>query len=153
MSELTDKLEKIIKQAALDGALTEEAVAQFHTLVKERDALKTANDEWDEEGRKLKRDLKLSQDRVLVLEKECETWAGREQDLLDREHACTKLEVEKECADKRVADHQKMVELIFRNTRLKKQVMTPLAPGHPDQYGTVQGGGYAQEDTVEEEET
>jgi hypothetical protein len=48
MSDLTDNLELLIQKAALDGALTQDAVAQFHTLVKERDAIRTDLDDLKE---------------------------------------------------------------------------------------------------------
>ena len=65
MTELTDKLETVIQQAALDGALTKDAVSQFHSLVVERNALKDANEEWEENDKKLKKEVeKLVTDHV-----------------------------------------------------------------------------------------
>jgi hypothetical protein len=152
MSDLTENLEKLIQKAALDGALTEGAVDQFHALVTERNAI-------HEELKTLKvthENLSTDRDRLhtqLCEANKCaEEWAGREQDLMDREGKCTELEIRKECADKRVEDHQSMVGLIFRNAVMKKGVMTPLPGLKADQYGTSHAP-FAQKDDVEEEET
>ena len=73
------------------------------------------------------------------------------QDLMDRENKCMELEVRKECADLRVVDHKEMFKTVFRNSVLRKEVMTPIDATQVDQYGTQLPGGYPQRDTVEEE--
>ena len=151
MTELTDQLDKIIQKAALDGALTQDAVSQFHALVKERDALKEANEEWEVSDKKLKKDLARDQAQVKILSAECETWAGREQDLLDREGKCTELEIRKECADSRVTDHQEMFRIVFRNAIIRKEVMT-TNENHTDMNG-AQHSSFSTKEPVEEEET
>jgi len=150
--QLTKDLEKLILKAGIDGALTEDAVAQFHALVKERDALKTSF-EHEEKVRKEEAEKATHFHQQLAAANQClEEWAGREQDLMDREGKCTELEIRKECAEKRVEDHQSMVGLIFRNAVIKKGVMTPLPGLKQDQYGTAHAP-FAQKDDVEEEET
>ena len=153
MTDLTNELEVIIQKAALDGALTQDAVAQFHALVTERDALKKDNCRLDDLNTELNEKVNHFSQRVTAAETCAQEWAGREQDLMDREGTCTKLEVEKECAELRVKDHQKMVELIFRNSVIRKSVMTPVTPGPIDQYGTKQPDAYPSKDDVAEEET
>jgi uncharacterized protein (DUF3084 family) len=152
MSDLTEGLEVLIQKAALDGALTQDAVAQFHSLVKERDALKTDNEHYHLKNEQLDERVTKLDARASAAEKCAEEWAGREQDLMDREGKCTELEIRKECAEKRVEDHQSMVGLIFRNAVMKKGVMTPLPGLKADQYGTSHAP-FAQKDDVEEEET
>jgi predicted nuclease with TOPRIM domain len=152
MSDLTDNLEKLIQKAALDGALTEGAVDQFHSLVKERDALKDDNDTLNVRNKDLDERVTKLDARASAAEKCAEEWAGREQDLMDREGKCTELEIRKECAETRVEDHKSMVGLIFRNAVMKKGVMTPLPGLKADQYGTSHAP-FAQKDDVEEEET
>ena len=153
MTNITKDFENIILRAGIDGALTEEAVAQFHALVKERDALKTANDDYfkltDEHDATIK-DLTT---RLLAAETCAQEWAGREQDMMDRESKCTELEIRKECADLRVTDHKEMFTTVFRNSVLRKEVMTPLDSTDPNEYNSCPPGGHAQKDTVEEEET
>lgn len=133
--QLTKDLEKLILKAGIDGALTEDAVAQFHALVKERDALagelKTSIDARDA-LRKERDDARSMRD---VLQVEVETWAGREQDLMDREEKCMRSEVEAEFNEKRVADHKSMFEIVFKGMHMRKQVVTP-GFATVDQYGT-----------------
>lgn len=152
MSDLTDNLETLIQKAAIDGALTADAVAQFHSLVKERDALKTDNRRLDDLNTELEEKVNHFNQRVTAAETCAQEWAGREQDLMDREGKCTELEIRKECAETRVDDHKNMIGLIFRNAVLKKGVMTPLAGLKADQYGSSHAP-FAQKDDVEEEET
>ena len=152
MTNLTNELEVIIQKAALDGALTNEAVAQFHSLVKERDALKEDNCRLDDLNTELEEKVTKFDARASAAEKCAEEWAGREQDLMDRESTCTKLEVEKECAELRVTDHKEMFTTVFRNSVLRKEVMTPLDSSEANQYNSCPPGGMAQRDTVEEEE-
>lgn len=151
MPELAEQLEKMILRAGIDGALTEDAVAQFHALVKQRDALDVDNKRLDDRNTELEEKVRHLDSRACKAEACAETWAGREQDLMDRESKCTELEIRKECADLRVTDHQRMVELVFRNTVLKKQVVTPGA-GTIDQYGTRQSE-FPDTTPAEEEET
>lgn len=154
MTELTDTLEKLIQQAALDGAMTEDAVAQFHSLVMERNSLKDANDEWEEASKKDKTEIGRLSKRATVAEEECQNWAGKEQDLLDREHICLEKELRCEYNQKRIEDHQEMFKTVFRNSVLRKEVMTPLRGSEGlDQYNSQLPGGFAQKDEVEEEET
>jgi hypothetical protein len=153
MSDLTEGLEVLIQKAALDGALTQDAVAQFHSLVKERDALKTDNEHYHLKNEQMDKQITKLDARASTAEKCAEEWAGREQDLMDREGKCTELEIRKECADLRVTDHQEMFKTVFRNSVLRKGVMTPVSAGPVDQYGTKQADSYPSHDTVEEEET
>jgi len=152
MTELTEQLEVIIQKAALDGALTQDAVAQFHALVTERDAIKEELDDL----KKVHENTRINRDALnekLQAANTCaETWAGREQDLMDREGKCTELEIRKECADLRVTDHQEMFKTVFRNSVIRQGVMTPLPGLKADQYGTSHAP-YAQKDDVETEET
>ncbi len=152
MTELTDNLELLIQKAAIDGALTAEAVAQFHALVTERDALKTDNCRLDDLNTELGEKVTHFSAKFSAAEKCAQEWAGREQDLMDRENKCMELEVRKECAETRVKDHQSMIGLIFRNAVIKKGVMTPLAGLKADQYGSSHAP-FAQRDEVETEET
>lgn len=152
MTELTEQLEVIIQKAALDGALTQDAVAQFHALVKERDAIRTELDDLQKvhENTRINRDA--LNEKLQAATQCAEEWAGREQDLMDREGKCTELEIRKECADLRVSDHQEMFKVVFRNSVLRQGVMTPLPGLKQDQYGTAHAP-YAQKDDVESEET
>ena len=150
MSELTEQLDKIIQQAALDGALTTKAVDQFHSLVQQCDeqaeelrSLNRTNTKLIDERDKLKIDLGLS--KTLV-----ELAAKAEVEMIEREKNMTKLELTAAHQEQRVNDHKKMVELIFRNSVLRREVMTPTQAAF-DQYNNRQDS-YPSKDTVEEEE-
>ena len=151
MPELAKDLEKIILRAGIDGALTEDAVAQFHALVKQRDALDLDNKRLDDANTELTERISDVSERYNKISTRSQEWATREQELKDRESKCTELEIRKECADLRVTDHQKMVELVFRNTVLKKQMVTP-GSATIDQYGT-RNTDYPDTTPVEEEDT
>jgi hypothetical protein len=151
MTELAEKLEKVILRAGIDGALTEDAVAQFHALVKQRDALDVDNKRLDDKNTELEERVSSLAAQYNDRQSQLQGWSTREQELKDRESKCTELELRKECADLRVTDHQRMVELVFRNTVLKKQVVTP-GSGTIDQYGTKQSE-FPDTTPAEEEET
>jgi hypothetical protein len=152
MPELAKDLEKLILKAGIDGALTEDAVAQFHALVKQRDALDVDNKRLDDLNTELEEKVNEWVQRASSAETCAQEWAGREQDLMDRESKCTELEIRKECADLRVTDHQEMFKTVFRNSVIRQSVMTPLPGLKADQYGTSHAP-FAQKDDVESEET
>ncbi len=152
MTDLTDQLDKIIQKAALDGALTKDAVDQFHAIITQNTALETKVASLEvvvEERRKkisgLEIDVALSKSLV-------ELAAKAEVEMIEREKFITKLELTATHEKQRVADHINMFQTVFRNSVIRKGVMTPLAPAAMDQGMTGQQG-YAQQDTVEEEET
>ena len=151
MSELTEQLDKIIQQAALDGALTQKAVDQFHSIITQNAALETKVASLEvvvEERRKkisgLEIDVALSKTMVEVA-------AKAEIEMIEREKFITKLELTATHEAQRVKDHINMFTLVFRNSVLRKEVMTAIAPAPMDQGMTGQQG-YPARDTVEEEE-
>jgi len=145
MSDLTDTLEKVIQQAALDGALTADAVSQFHTLVKERDALKEANIEWEESDKKSKKAHEALNTSLSQVSTQLGDYQTRERELEERETKVTRLEIEKECSDKRVEDHVKMVELVFRNLEVRRNVFPVQPSTHINDQGMHGSGGMVEE--------
>lgn len=150
MSELTEQLDKIIQQAALDGTLTQKAVDQFHSIITQNAALETkvASLETvvEERGKKIsKLEIDIGISKTLV-----ELAAKAEVDMIEREKNITTLELTANFQEQRVNDHKKMVELVFRNSVLRKEVMTPTN-STVDQYGSRQTD-FPNKDTVEEEE-
>lgn len=144
MPDLANELEKIILKAGIDGALTEDAVAQFHALVTERNALK-------DDLKDTKRQLDVANEHTTKVNAKYseavqsnDAWATREKELKDREDSCLRLEIEKECAEKRVDDHIGMVKLVLRNESVRRtsfgQELThqPGSPEMKDQYGNIQ---------------
>ncbi len=151
MTELTDQLDKIIRKAALDGALTEDAVAQFHSLVKQCDAqaeelrsLNKLNSTLIDQKDKLTTELHLSQTLNKVA-------AEAEIAMMEREKNITTLELTAGFEAQRVKDHINMFTTVFRNSVLRKEVMTPIEATRMDQ-GMSGQSGYASKDTVDEEE-
>jgi hypothetical protein len=150
MSELTEQLDKIIQQAALDGALTKDAVDQFHAIITQNAALETkvaALEVVVEERRKkisgLEIDVALSKSLV-------ELAAKAEVEMIEREKFITKLELTATHEAQRVKDHINMFTLVFRNSVLRKEVMTPTS-STVDQFGSRQTD-FPNKDTLEEEE-
>jgi len=147
-----NEIDKIIQKAALDGVLTKGAVTQFNELIHERDALAKTVDE-----QKLALDKEKAANQELTAK--LNTHIEMEQSLVTREASVEESELEHrdrkvklECAELRVKDHKEMFTTVFRNSVLRKEVMTPTHPSAPDQYGTRQEG-YPSKDTTEEEET
>jgi predicted RNase H-like nuclease (RuvC/YqgF family) len=155
MSDITPhigEIETILKKAAIDGTLTEEAINVFHATLKENEALKDTNRQLKDDNTKLDERQSDYSQRYQEAVKSNDAWAQRESDLKDREKECLRLELEAKFNEKRVEDHKNMFTTVFRNSVLRKEVMTPVHPGVPDQYGTRQDA-WPQRDTVEEEET
>ena len=152
MSELTIELDKLIQKAALDGALTQKAVDMFHTMLKENEELRESLEERDRFERernitmgKLETDLRIAQGLNKVA-------AEMEASLINREQKITVLEMQAKYELTRVEDHKEMFTTVFRNSVLRKEVMTPVDGLKADQYGTSHSP-YVQKDSVEEEET
>lgn len=150
MSELTEQLDKMIQKAALDGALTSKAVDQFHSLVKQKDAL-------EEKAIKLEQVLMETDKQVNKLDADNTElralqggMAQRENEVSEREKEITKLEMVAEYELQRVKDHKEMFTTVFRNSVLRKEIMTPNE-SHTDVNGASHQS-YSSKDTVEEEE-
>jgi len=151
MTDHINEIDKIIQKAALDGVLTKGAVTQFNELIHERDALaKTV----DEQKIALEKEIAGTKELLAKLS----TYSDMEQQLITREASVEEEElthrdrrIQLECAELRVKDHKEMVSLVFRNTVLKKQVVTP-GSATIDQYGT-RNSEFPDTTPVEEEET
>ena len=152
MSDVAQQLEKIILKAGIDGALTEDAVAQFNALVKERDALKEklAHEERirKEEAEKASR---YHNDLAAANQKLSE-WADREQELKDREDKVLRVELTAEMHETRVADHKEMMRTVFKPYSMRKSLYeNATEPGH-DQYGGTVSTTKSKDTTIKEDE-
>ncbi len=135
MTDLTKELDKLIQKAALDGALTPEAVAQFHSLVTQCDAqagelreLNKVNTEIISARDELSRKLKIMLDDANELSTRASAIEADED-----EHRNRKVQLE--CANLRVTDHQEMFRIVFRNAVIKRDVVTAGSASY-DQYNT-----------------
>ena len=153
IDNLIEQLDNMIQKAALDGALTQDAVRHFHELVEANGTLTEELRDTEKERirlvtecEKLREDLKVTRGLVkMAMEAEVA--------MIERELKMTTLELTAKHEAKRVEDHKEMVKLIFRNTTVRKEVMTPLRGSEGvDQYGTQMAGGYASKDIIEEED-
>lgn len=150
MSQLTEDLDRLIQKAALDGVLTQKAVDMFHSVLKENDDFKTQL-ETDVDKIKadalmidsLKTDLRISHGLNKVA-------AEMEASLINREQKITVLEMQAKYELARVEDHKEMFKVVFRNSVLRKEVMTP-ASSHTEATGASHST-FSAKDTVEEEE-
>jgi len=150
MSELTEQLDKIIQQAALDGALTQKAVDQFHSIIIQNAALETQVADLESLGEERRKKISGLEIDIALSKSLVEVAAKAEVEMIEREKNITTLELTAAHQEQRVNDHKKMVELIFRNSVLRKEVMTPTN-STIDQYGSRQTD-FPNKDTVEEEE-
>ena len=150
-NELTRELSKAIQKAAIDGTLSESAARQFEdTLVENRtltEQLAKSEDQRDK-GEKELRERVLRCDKAETCLQE---WMGREQDLLSRESQAEVLSMSVEYEKKRVEDHKTMVGLVFRNTLLKKQVMS-RNDSHTEATGACHNSYETKENLEESEE-
>lgn len=151
MSELTEQLDTMIQKAALDGALTQDAVAQFHALVTQCDA-------QQEELRSLTKihgEVMESRDkykqRLDVMLSDANELSTRAAAIEEGENEHRDRKVRLECAELRVTDHQEMFRVVFRNAVIKRDVVTPGSASF-DQYNT-KTDNFPDKTPVEEEET
>ena len=151
MTDHIQEIDKIIQKAALDGVLTKGAVTQFSELIHERDALKKTTEEQGKELVKLNDVLRAVQGERDAARSDRDLMMTQMDDVKKREEEMLKLEITAEFQEKRVTDHKEMFTTVFRNSVLRKEIMTPTHPSAPDQYGTRQEG-YPSKDTTEEEE-
>ena len=135
MTELTIELDRLIQKAALDGALTEDAVAQFHAVLLENGALKESLEgkerfeiERNRTMEKLETDLRIAQGLNEVA-------AKAEVAMIEREQNITTLELNAKHEAKRVEDHKEMFDKVFRNLEVRRNVFVAPVPGGVDQYG------------------
>ncbi len=146
------EIEKCIQQASLDGALTESAIQQYHEMLAANEKLVGENKHQNELIVKKNEELSTLKERLNKYVQKEGVLVDREHEVKERETHMDKLELKVEYQQKRVEDHIKMVELIFRNSILRKDVMTPIPGLKQDQYGTSHSP-YAQKDSVDEQET
>lgn len=152
MPDLAQELEKIILKAGIDGALTEDAVSQFHALVTERNALrdelkdtKRREDVANENNQRLSREITEVTDML-------NAWATREKDLKDREEKVLRLELTAEFQEKRVNDHKEMMKTVFKPYHMRKSVYENNTEPSNDQYGGTVSTTKSKDTTVKEDE-
>lgn len=150
-NELTRELSKAIQKAAIDGTLSESAARQFEDTLVENRSLTEDNNKCGDRIDELEAELSARVIRCDKAETCLQEWMGREQDLLSRESQAEVLSMSVEYEKKRVEDHKTMVGLVFRNTLLKKQVMS-RNDSHTEATGACHNSYETKENLEESEE-
>jgi len=150
---IEEELGKMIQKAAIDGVLNEKAVEHYSSILKENAGLTTVLNKKMEECERVSKERNQANKMFQETHERLAEYLNREEELAERESAAEVLQMTVKYEQKRVEDHKEMVGLIFRNTMLKKQVMTPLEPGQANKYNSCPPSGFAQMDEVEETET
>lgn len=152
MTDHIQEIDKIIQKAALDGVLTSGAVKQFNELILERDALAKTTEAQKKELEKGATVLQLVQQERDAARSDRDALTQFMDDVKEREKKITELEFEAKYSELRRKDGVHLFETVFKNSVLRREVMTPLAAGEPNQYNSCPSGGFAQKDQVTETE-
>ena len=154
-----DKISEIISELSTKSTFSADAMHQFLQLKDEADGLEFTNNylrrnnkELEEQIKDVEVVLERTRDAVGDLTSELDHYRKREGELLDREAQMTRHEMTAMYEEKRCEDHKEMFKIVFRNAVIKRQVMTPLEAGTPNEYNSCPAGGFAQKDELEETE-
>lgn len=167
MDKYIQEIQNAIEKAAIDGALTKDAVAQFHSLVEHNDALQSQAIDFDKKFRRQDGEIKELTTELAMSQGLNKIAAEMEAAIINREQKMTELELTAKNERQRVEDHQNMFGLVFRNAVLRNTILgqelvaIPGTPDSVDQYGTRQYNtgrepdvtGVPVKKTGEEEET
>lgn len=167
MDKYIQEIQNAIEKAAIDGALTKDAVAQFHSLVEHNDALQSQAIDFDKKFRRQDGEIKELTTNLSMSQGLNKIAAEMEANIINREQKMTELELTAKHQAERVVDHQNMVGLIFRNSVIRSSMLgqelvaIPGTPDTVDQYGVRQYNtgrepdvtGVPVKKTGEEEET
>jgi len=151
MSELTEQLDTMIQKAALDGALTQDAVAQFHSLVQQCDAQAEELRSMNKINVELVDKCEKTKEKLTIMLSDANELSTRAAAIEVGEDEHRDRKVRLECAELRVKDHQEMFRVVFRNAVIKRDVVTPGSASF-DQYNT-KTDNFPDKTPVEEEET
>ena len=150
MTDHIKEIDNIIQKAALDGVLTSGAVKQFNELILERDALlKTTEEQKKEIEKRTAAEAELTK-RLNIHIEQGQTLMTREAAVEETENEHRDRLVMLKCANLRVDDHKEMFSVVFRNSVLRKEVMT-RNDSHTESSGASHSS-FENKDTLEEEE-
>lgn len=117
------EIQNAIEKAAIDGALTKDAIGQFNSLIEHTDALETNAIAVDKIVQRQEVQIKQITTELGIAQGLNKIAAEMEAGLILREKAITKLEAEAKHQAERVKDHKEMFSLVFRNSIIRKQVL------------------------------
>lgn len=154
MDKYIQEIQNAIEKAAIDGALTQDAVAQFHGLIGECDELREKNESQQKQLSSVRDDLGKATRELDMARGLNKIAAEMEANIINREQKMTELELTAKHEAKRVEDHQNMFGLVFRNAVIRNTVLgqelvaIPGTPDVVDQYGTRQHGSGREPDVT-----
>jgi len=122
MTDMMNDIGKAIQKAALDGALTEDAISQFNEMVKD-------NAQYVKDIDKLEKDAERQSDVIAAIQRERDDartvrdeLIKRQDDLTEREKKMTELELQAKHEATRVADHRFFIETVFKPAAMRTEV-------------------------------
>lgn len=146
MDKYIQEIQNAIERAAIDGALTKDAVQQFNSLIEHNEALQDQAIDFDKKFRRQDGEIKELTTNLSMSQGLNKIAAEMEASLIERERSITKLEMTAANETKRVEDHKDMFDKVFRNLEVRRSVFI-ASPGSAgaDQYGTALPAGYVEE--------
>ena len=148
--DLLEDIDRIVKQAGLEGTLTEDAIGYYNSLIKITEETKAKNAELEKQLKECDEQRRAEANKHHEASQKLNAWIERERELVEREKEITKLELKAEYEAKRVDDHKTMFATVFKGYHVRKQVVTP-GSSHKDQYGNRTSEYPDVTDTEEEE--
>lgn len=154
MDKYIQEIQNAIEKAAIDGALTKDAVEQFHDLIGECEEFRDANKKLSDRVESKEKENRELTSRLTVSQGLNKIAAEMEAAIINREQKMTELELTAKHEAKRVEDHQNMFGLVFRNAVIRNSVLgqelvaIPGTPDTVDQYGVRQYGSGREPDVT-----
>ena len=145
MSKLTEDLDKLIRQAALDGSLTKDAVDMFHGVLKENDDIKKDLEKQNKDLSNMQKERDALSASFAQISTKLSDYQTRERELEEREQENLKLQLEAKHQGERVEDHKEMVKLVFRNLEVRRSVFPVQPSQNINDQGITAPGGYIEE--------
>lgn len=149
-ANLMEEIDRSIKQAALAGTLTEDAIEYFNSLVKVAETKHTENErllEQKDQVSKALDEVRKERDQLL---NQVNYWIDRDTQLTAREKRITELEMTAKCESQRVLDHQNMMAVIFKPGTLRREMFGSI-PGFDDNGYSCGSGATSENGTVSDE--
>jgi predicted RNase H-like nuclease (RuvC/YqgF family) len=140
--ELSQEVMKIIKIAAMNGTLTEEAVKHINKIIDENNDLLHKVTDLCSTIKMVRKERDEAQSKVFNFNQNKTEFLKRKREIREREKKITRLELDAQWQAERVKDHKEMFSLIFRNIETRKNIFTPVDGG--TQYDGKKAAGHVQ---------
>jgi hypothetical protein len=127
MDKYIEEIQNAIEKAAIDGTLTRDAIGQFNQLIEHNEALQSQAIDFDKKFRRQDTEKKELDAAFAQSSSKLSDFQTRERELVEREQKITVLEMQAKYELTRVEDHKEMFGVVFRNSLIRKEVMTPAS--------------------------